>query len=394
MKKLVLALLLAVGFACNAQTIHWITFIDTADERVGSYDVTGRKVLYGHFINVINAALAEKGYKSNVQDIYGTALSPEKCRQVVQQFQCEPNDIVMFYYIGHGTHGEKGKGDLPLMCLAGDDVRKFVPLAWVHNQLKQKNPRLLATIGMCCNVFQPISRGPEASYSPNYGNTYLDDTQKRAIQKMFLENKGDIVVASASPGQSSYPGTTPYGNMDIFTAALIANFEGYMASGELDWLQIFNDLRQCIHQITKGEQTPFFIPNLSASQAPSTASKKSRPVSVDTNTKDVTPSESSSDASEQQLINALAEAFDYLIDNRLSEEQRIEQELNLNRVFSADAIVRVMSQDGNQVVDRSSAEDFLGRLATSRILLKVIPVSVTVKNNKIVSLKVKETYNK
>lgn len=53
-----------------------------------------------------------------------------------------------------------------------------------------------------------------------------------------------------------------------------------------------------------------------------------------------------------------------------------------------------MSQDGDMVVDKSSADDFIGRLATSRILLKVVPVSAAVKGGKISELKVKEIYKK
>lgn len=395
MKKLLLAILLTIGFVSNAQTIHWLTFIDTTDKDVGQCDVTGRKILYDHFVNIINSALAEKGYKSNIQDIYGSALSPEKCRQLVQQLQCGENDIVMFYYIGHGTHGVSGNGDLPLMLLGvdGDQYNRFVPLAWVHKQLKQKNPRLLATIGMCCNAIQQFPRGIDASYSPNYGNTYLTNQQKKAVQKMFLETKGDIVVASASPGQLSSARNTPFGVMDIFTAALVVNFEAYMAEGELAWIPLFNAVRQVINQISGGEQTPFFKHNLTACSAPSPVTR-TRPVEVKPTTQNVSTSESTSNADGLQMLNDLAQSFDFLISTQQPEEKRISYEQSLNRIFASDAVVRVMSQDGNYVVDRSSAKDFLGRLATSRILLKVIPISVTVKDGKITSLKVKETYNK
>lgn len=38
----------------DAQTIHWLTFIDTEDVNVGKLDVTGRNVLYSRFVNVIS----------------------------------------------------------------------------------------------------------------------------------------------------------------------------------------------------------------------------------------------------------------------------------------------------------------------------------------------------
>ena len=69
MKKILLTLsLLLITVMSQAQTIHWLTFIDTKDENVGEVDVLGRKVLYGRYINLVNAALASKGYTAKIYD--------------------------------------------------------------------------------------------------------------------------------------------------------------------------------------------------------------------------------------------------------------------------------------------------------------------------------------
>lgn len=223
-----------VSILANAQTIHWLTFIDTTDPNVGKIDVNGREVLYNHFVNVVNSAVREKGYKSNIQDIYGTELTPQKCKDVITNLNVSPNDVVLFYYIGHGTHGDVGGDVWPLMFMAQDNPNKLIPLKWVHDQLKAKGAKLTATIGMCCNVYQPIKRTSTPSFSVNYGNTYLTDTEKESIQKMFLENKGDFLLSSASPGQSSGGGDTALGPMDFFTCVLVKAFEEYAYSENLN----------------------------------------------------------------------------------------------------------------------------------------------------------------
>ena len=81
----------------KAQTIHWITFIDTKDESVGEVDKNTRKILYSHWINVVNAALAEKGYNSDIQDYYGDRNSPENMKDVVKKLKSRPDDIIVFY---------------------------------------------------------------------------------------------------------------------------------------------------------------------------------------------------------------------------------------------------------------------------------------------------------
>lgn len=96
----------------------------------------------------------------------------------------------------------------------------------------------------------------------------------------------------------------------------------------------------------------------------------------------------------QEWLNRVGVALDNLIDVRQSENARIAQATELEKIFTSSAVVKIMGQDGNVVVDKSSADDFIGRLATSRILLKVTPVNVVISGNKISELKVKEAYKK
>lgn len=390
LKKLLILMAIVLPTIVSAQTIHWLTFIDTTDPNVGKIDVNGREVLYNHFVNVVNAAVKEKGYKANIQDVYGTALSPKKCVDIISNLNVASNDVVIFYYIGHGTHGTVGGDVWPMMFMAQDDPNKLIPLKWVHDQLKAKGAKLTATIGMCCNVYQPIKRSSTPSFSVNYGNTYLTDTEKESIQKMFLENKGDFLLSSASPGQSSVGGDTPLGPMDFFTCVLVRAFEEYAYSGELEWGGLFGVVKDVINEATGGQQTPIFVSNLSKASAAPTPVPTPAPVVVTP----PSPTPAAVASINQEWLNRLGVALDNLIDVRQLENARISQATELEKIFTSNATVKVMSQDGNVVVDKSSANDFIGRLATSRILLKVAPVNVVVSGNKISELKVKEIYKK
>lgn len=389
-------------FLCPAQTIHWLTFIDTTDENVGDIDKNGREVLYSHFINVVNAALAQKGYKSNIRDIHGDDLSPRKCKEIINSFRCGPDDIVVFYYIGHGTHGEEGGDVWPMMLMGEANANTLIPLKWVHDVLKDKGGRLTASIGMCCNVYQGVARRNAPTFAVNYGNLYLPEHEMNAIQDMFLGHKGDFLLASASPGQSSLGYDTPLGPMDIFTFALVRNFEASAEEGNLDWKTLFDDIAYSTDYITEGSQTPIFKSNLTKSRPAAPAPPAPAPVKVETpkpQAPAATPpasqnaSPAPAPAPEQgDLLNALGLALDNLIDTRQSEKARIAQAAELEKIFVPGAVVKVIGQDGNLVVDKSSAEDFIGRLATSRILLKVAPVALEVKAGGVSELKVKEIY--
>lgn len=387
LKKIIILLVCILPIVVKAQTIHWLTFIDTTDKNVGQIDKNGREVLYNHFVNVVNAALTEKGYKTNIQDIYGTALTPQKCKEIVSNLNCTSNDIVVFYYIGHGTHGTMGGDVWPMMFMAQNNPQNLIPLKWVHDQLKTKGARLTTTIGMCCNVYQGIKRASAPLFGVNYGNTFLTDTEKNAIQQMFLGHKGDFLLSSASPGQSSVGGNTPLGPMDLFTCVLVKNFEDCASEGSLEWNSLFDDIKTVVNQVTKGQQTPIFVANLSKVSTAPTSRPAATPVIV-------TPPTQTSSSTGQGWLNNIGVALDNLIDVRQSETARIAQASELEKIFTSNAIVKVIGQDGNVVVDKSSANDFIGRLSTSRILLKVTPVHVVVSGDKISELRVKEVYKK
>lgn len=391
MKRFLFIITVLCAFITNAQTIHWLTFIDTTDKNVGAIDKNGRDVLYNHFVNVVNAALTEKGYKANIQDIYDTNLSPEKCKSIITNLNCQSNDIVVFYYIGHGTHGQPGGDIWPMMFMGQSNPNRLIPLKWVHEQLKSKGARLTVTIGMCCNVYQNIPRTSTPSFGVNYGNVYMTDTEKTAIQQMFLESKGDFLLSSASPGQSSLGGDTPLGPMDLFTCVLVKNFEDSASEGNLEWESLFNDVKIVVNNVTESEQTPVFVSNLTKVAPAPVATPNPEPVNI---APTQSPTQEEEVVSDSELLQAVSSALDKLIDTRLSESSRLHQANIIKSVFTSDAVVKVMSQDGNIVVDKSAATDFVDRLFTSRILLKVVPVGISLRNDKIASLKVKEIYKK
>lgn len=382
-RKLFMLLVSILPMVVSAQTIHWLTFIDTTDPNVGKLDINGREVLYNHFVNVVNAAATEKGYKANIQDIYGQSLTPQKCKDIVKNLNVASDDVIVFYYIGHGTHGTVGGNPWPMMFMGQNNPNDLVRLKEdVHDVLLSKGARLTATIGMCCNVYQNIPRNETPSFGVNYGNTYLTETEKKAIQEMFLGHKGDFLLSSASPGQSSVGGNTPLGPMDLFTCVLVKNFEDSASEGELEWNTLFNEVKSIVNGVTQGQQTPIFTADLSKAPIVKKQSSGTSPVPVPT------------PIPNQDWLNQVGVALDNLIDVRQSETARIAQASKLKQIFATNAVVKVIGQDGNVVVDKSSADDFIGRLSTSRIILKVTPVNVSVNGDKITELKVKEAYKK
>ncbi|MCD8309711.1 MAG: caspase family protein [Prevotellaceae bacterium] len=406
MKRLILfaSLILAI-IAGKAQTIHWLTFIDTTDKNVGQIDIVGRQVLYSHFINDVNAALAPKGYTTDIQDFYGKRTSPENCKAAVEGLRISnPNDIIVFYYIGHGGRPNTDvdyvkKHPYPQMFLAQNYDEKLIPLEWVYNELSTKGARLSVTIGMCCNVFQNMTIKEGPAFSPNYGASYMSGTKLARIQELFLNQKGSVIATSSSPGQSSGCfTTTSFGTIDAYTTVLCDIFNNYLDSyGEtLTWDDLLGSIGSTINKVTDGEQTPFHETHLTAATAPKTTTPNvPTDKQIEETKQKQTPGTTKQQGDADNWVNSLTKSLATLINVNVSEEDRISLERKLNGLFADDAQVKILGQDGDTTIDRESADVFLGRLATSRLLLNVGVVEGSFNsNNKIQTLKVREVYKK
>lgn len=374
-----------------AKTIHWLTFIDTTDRNVGEIDKSSRQLLYSRWIDLVNSTLKDNGYSIDIIDIYDSKTTPENCKTIVNSLNCGADDIIVFYYIGHGTENT-GASRFPLMLMGQVNPNKFVPLSWVHNTLKNKGARLTVTIGMCCNVRQGVAGRVEPTFSANYGNTYVSEEQSNCIKKMFLNYRGDILITSASPNENSWACGTPIGPTDFFTFRLIDQFNNELPEmSNPTWNSMMESIKEDVYndvsnnaglqsQAPGSTQTPIWEANLaSASTPPDTPIKR-----PDT--------ENVSDKSE--MLNTLTNALSYLSSTKVSQRERIALASKFEQAFTNNAIVRIMSQDGSFVVNKENISIFLGRIATSRLLENVTVVDATANDSGINSLRVREVYKK
>ncbi len=406
MKKLITAIFLLLSVAAvKARTIHWITFIDTNDKNVGQIDVLGRKVLYSHFVNEVNAALAPLGYDSDIHDFYGDKVTPENCKSIVQLLRVNSSeDIIVFYYIGHGGRPVTDpdymrRHPYPQMCMQLKfPESKYIPLEWVYKQLSTKGARLSVTIGMCCNSLSNISIKDGPTFSPNYGATYMSGNKMKRIQELFLGVKGNVLATSASPTQTSGCFKSDFGIIDRYTTVLCDIFNSVLDSygNRLTWDDLLGNISAIIDKYSNRQQTPIHETHLNVAQIPSVK----KPVvpserEVQKTQQQQTPNTKKQQGEGDDWINDLTNKLGTLINVNVGEYERMQLEKRLNTLFAPNAQIRILGQDSNTSVDREDAEVFLGRLATSRLLLKVAVVEGSFNSeHKITSLKVREIYKK
>ncbi len=253
----------------NASTIHWILFADTRDNEIGPTARIAEEYLREMWVEKINRALYVKGYSSNVHSFTGYEVSPEQCKSIVTSLKCDSNDIVMFYYIGHGGRSFGDISKYPQMLLGQRHEEKCIPLTWVRDELSAKGVRLSVTIGMCCNTIV-AGLGPKEAIA--FGDTKSSDRfaskEIGNIQKLFLNTTGDIIVSSSSKDQSSWGCYVPKlgKSIDVFTYAMIDEFRSYVQNAdEPNWHLFLKRVQSYVNNTTSAEhensslkQTPQF----------------------------------------------------------------------------------------------------------------------------------------
>ena len=134
-----------------AQTFHFVSMFDTKDESIG-VGMQKERQLINNEIQTIAGYLEEFGYSSEFSDYYGETCGKAPLMRAINSLQVAPEDIVMFYYGGHGGRAMNNSSDrFPQMCLGENSERNYVPSTLIKNMVLKKQPRLTIILTGCCN---------------------------------------------------------------------------------------------------------------------------------------------------------------------------------------------------------------------------------------------------
>ena len=266
MKKLLVVILgLAVNmYAGLAQTFHVITMTDTNDRNIGAgVDVDRKKML--NEMETVAGFLEEFGYDSRFSDYYGVNCGKATLIQAVNDLQVGPEDVVMFFYSGHGARAFNDSDPFPQMCLGTSNEQLWTPATLIKNMIVKKNPRLTLVFTDCCNKPAP-GVTIKSVIAKTSGYTDTNGVKKEAYKKIFLESKGYVQATSSKDGEYSY--CTSDGS--VFTVALLDILKNVgEGSVTADWNTICNYIQQYSTNMDS-RQHPYYV--VDASNAVSTTS--------------------------------------------------------------------------------------------------------------------------
>lgn len=216
-------------------TLHLIFAADTKDRSIGLSTAQDMDEVTTTFSKISR----ELGIEIQVHKLLDNEFSKEELQNRLDELQVGSNDILVYYYSGHGYNDLSRSSEFPTMALDGPDCG----LEDVYNQIKAKNARLNLIIGDLCNSLpQTRTAVGEREVLP-FKSGYLFDNDK--LKKMFLDSKGTILSTSSQKGEYSFCMNNPDGSIGSghFTYAFIESMileTSMVSTASGDWSSVFS----------------------------------------------------------------------------------------------------------------------------------------------------------
>lgn len=359
LKILLLAVLTMIGLATQAQKFHEIVFCNTIDSKIGATcEVDERRIL-----SEIGSIAESVGYEP-VEYVYsGEKCSKENLMSVLNSLNCSTNDVVLFYYSGHGIHANGNMEDkFPQMCLKYSyrDQANFVPVKVANEIITRKNPRLSIIMSDCCNDIDKYGGVSVKSNLQSRGITILKKSVIDNYRRLFVSSKGNVVATGCKLGQTS--GCTMQDNIGgfftyFFCEELSSLCEG---SNNVTWENLLSGVKNTVARKTGNEQEPYYVNNTNSGGGSG----------GNTN---VTPAPPS-----PQPVNATTSSFSQAVAELLSTQNMTTRVNMIPRIIqrcfgNKNATIITLGRNLTTVVDYEQVRDYLNRLAANK---KIIGVNV------------------
>lgn len=412
MKKLIAVVILSFICTCAfAQgTLRSIIFADTNDDRIG-LGIQNNLRWIQEEIDIIASCIDMENRTAAPLVYEQYKCNPQNLRQCIRNFKCGKDDIVLFFYFGHGMRSPQDISDFPQMCLGTDASKQsqWVPLEDVKIFLLKQSPRFLLVFGDLCNSadqFVSRKRGVLGGALESASATKISNVQKEAMKRLFLNCRGSVITSGSSKTEESWYRTDSEG-YGWFTKAFLDELESYTSeTTNVDWETLINTrTRQAVQKMIeehrkddpvkfKKNQTPQAHVRVTYGITPkvTTNNEKIKDKEITTINNDLM-----NDRNTQHVDNAsLRSALIDIASETNSPSYRIGKRSSvLSHFANSNVWVEIVGRNNTTIVSTELASDFVERISTAFHLRNFTILYCTRDGNgKITALRIHEIYER
>lgn len=247
--------------------IHLLIVANTDDPNIGKSSRQDMFNISGYFTNLAETL----GIAIERKTIWGRSFSKKAVEDLIKNLKPGTNDIVIFYYTGHGFRRPEDTGKFPRMVLSNNYTmqtlqKNSLSVEDIYRQIVGKGARLNLVLSDCCNekIENPPATGNEILTTKSIGLPVNIDNFRALF---FAPQKNNILVTSADIDQLASGNPTVGG---FFSWHFRASLENHLSplKQNITWAQVLNDARintarqaltaRCFETRVRCQQYPWF----------------------------------------------------------------------------------------------------------------------------------------
>lgn len=242
MKRLFFIALLSISITvAYSQTFHTIIMVNKEEPN----RQVDRTADYNNMSSFFTKIAQSLGYKNNMLRYSGQNFRATNALQAIESLNVELNDIVVFYYSGHGANWDDD--EWPHMAFLDRQYGETT----IYNKLREKfgNAKLILCISDCCNMDSEGARREKRTYSS------FDPT---LTKKLFTDFEGhrSYEISASIRGQYSYSNRMFGALFGIALREAVSS--ALTGKTQPNWVYVLEKAKSLTLELTRQEQMPQF----------------------------------------------------------------------------------------------------------------------------------------
>jgi len=197
--------------------------------------------------NVIAQICKYTHMEVNKKLFLGDKSDPAMLLNYIENLEVQHNDVIWFYFSGHGYRTKINESDWPYLAFEKADVG--LEYREIGHTLKAKGARLTLLTADCCNNVMKISHAPKVFC---HKKKIPKANVQQGYQQLFLKAQGFLMVASADAEEYSYADDD---DGSSFTVAFARSLHTLTStSNDLTWKVVLKQTKKNLYKLTKDEK--------------------------------------------------------------------------------------------------------------------------------------------
>lgn len=131
------------------------------------------------------------------------SLNAQQVLDLVEELEIQPDDLVVFYFSGHGFSLFSQVDDpWPDLLFSGDD--QAFALSTLIELFERKNAQFTFIFADCCNNLMPDALLSQPLLKPKTRRRIVDQIEAENYKKLFLDTQGIVVLCAAKKKQLAH----------------------------------------------------------------------------------------------------------------------------------------------------------------------------------------------